>query len=162
MGESSWYKPSRVLLQTKAQSASQEGWSTLESMSQTKFLGAKQTQHHMASYPRVLQSEEKVCHVTCPRPNPDCNTKLTVIQRTDPMVKAKTLISEFRVSETARSWARIRDKKTTLSLMATLARRQFLSNLIQFSLFNKVKKRTGKRRKWKACHNVRICLNCLI
>ena len=37
--------------------------------------------------------------------------------------------------------------KTTLSLMATLARWQLLSNLFQFSLFNKVKKRTGKRRK---------------
>ena len=31
--------------------------------------------------------------------------------------------------------------------VATLARRQFLSNLFQFSVLNKVKKRTGKRRK---------------
>ena len=45
----------------------------------------------MPNYSRVLQCDD-VCHVTCRRPNPDSDPKLTLTQRTDPKAKAMTLI----------------------------------------------------------------------
>ena len=65
------------------------GWSVLKITFQAKPFVAQKTLHRMASYPRVLQCDE-VCHVTCRRPNPDSNPKLTLIQSTDPKAKAVT------------------------------------------------------------------------